>query len=63
MCKFYRLIEDVFGSRSPLAHPAREGHKELIQYLLKEGADIDTKDILNMSPLALAAEQGHKGVV
>jgi ankyrin repeat protein len=45
-----------------LGHAAEEGHKEIAELLIAEGADVNAKDD-NGTPLHNAASWGHKEVV
>lgn len=42
---------------------ARNGHQELVKYLLKHNASVDLADSDNTTPLYIAAENGHLQVV
>nr|CAH7721935.1 unnamed protein product [Callosobruchus chinensis] len=42
---------------------AYEGHLQIVDLLIKHGADIDCKDLLGMTPLHWAVQNGHADVV
>jgi len=42
---------------------ADRGFLDIVKYLVKEGADIEARDIWNKTPLALAVEQGRFDIV
>ncbi|VEN55840.1 unnamed protein product [Callosobruchus maculatus] len=42
---------------------AYEGHLQIVDLLIKHGADIDCKDLLGMTPLHWAVQNGHVDVV
>ena len=53
------LSKDVFG-RTALHGAALEGHKEVVELLLLNNAEVDTPDIFGATPLHLAAQNGHE---
>lgn len=60
---FYeRIFPKLFGAEA-LHYAAGLGHKEVVESLLAEGADIKATDEKGMTPLHLAAMGGHKHVV
>ena len=42
---------------------ARNGHKNVAEYLIEKGVDIHAKSEYNKTALHLAADKGHKDVV
>jgi ankyrin repeat protein len=46
---------------APLHEAAREGHVEVIQYLLEKNADVNVRTALGSTPLHWAAIGGHAG--
>jgi len=47
---------------TPLHLAVREGHKEIVEILIAEGAPLNAKGVGGFTPLHLAAEEGHKAV-
>ena len=45
---------------TPLHLAAREGHNEIIDYLIQKGADVTVKDYKDRNPLEMAIEKGKK---
>ena len=39
------------------------GHTSIVQYLLDEGAPVDTQDVNGVTSLMLASELGHSDIV
>jgi ankyrin repeat protein len=57
-------IMDTEYSSTPLGWAAREGHKEMVEWLLQKGADRDLpKDEPWAKPIAWATRRGHKEIV
>lgn len=54
--------QDDAGS-TPLHVAATNGHKKIVKYLLKKGAEIDAGDNEHSTPLHVAAQSGHLNVV
>jgi len=48
---------------TPMHIAAREGNSDIIQLLLKKGANPNAKDNLGQTPLHRAAQRGHKQIV
>jgi ankyrin repeat protein len=46
-----------------LSYAAKRGHKEIVELLIANGADVNTKDVVGMTPLHIAARRGHKEIV
>merc|ERR1712038_73343 len=51
------------GTWTPLIVAAANGHKDIVQILLDNGANIDYQDNLGRTALMLAAGNGHKDIV
>ncbi len=50
---------DEYG-KTPLHFAARKGQKEVVEFLIANGADVNVKDKFSRTPLFLAIKQGHK---
>ena len=48
---------------TPLHLAARYGHKEIVEYLVEKGADVNAKDKEGWTPLHFAAQEGHTEIV
>jgi hypothetical protein len=48
---------------SPLMYAAREGHFEIVEYLVQRGADTNAQNNAGWTALALAESKGHADVV
>ena len=48
------------NNTTPLHLAAREGHSEIIDYLIEKGADVSVKDYKDRNPLEMAIEKGKK---
>src|SRR5437016_4159120 len=57
------LNEQDVGSQTPLHLVAVGGHIEVIEVLLKAGANMEEQDMGSQTPLHRAAEGGHVEVV
>jgi len=57
------LVNILDGRATPLHEAARAGNAGIIRALLKAGADPTLKDHDGLTPLELAAQQGHVAVV
>jgi ankyrin repeat protein len=56
-------LQDSYG-RTPLSWAAQNGYEAVVQLLLENGADLESKDIEHeRTPLLWAAINGHKAVV
>ena len=44
---------------SPLMRAAQEGHRDVVQYLLNQGVNVDQRNLHKMTALLLAAQRGH----
>ena len=53
---------DVRKSRTPLHHAAAGGFYDLAEYLLDSGADYNSLDSYNMTPLDLASRYGYENI-
>ena len=54
--------KDEIG-RTPLHYAAYDGHKEIVERLIANGADIKAKDKGGFTPLDLAVSEGKKETV
>ncbi|KAF2968452.1 hypothetical protein GQX73_g5073 [Xylaria multiplex] len=54
--------KDKFG-KSPLCYAAANGHRSIVQGLLKRGAKVDSRDENGLTPLLWATGHGHSEVV
>ena len=45
---------------TPLHLAAKEGHSDIIHFLLEKGADVSIKDYKDRNPLEIAIEKGNK---
>ena len=54
--------DDLWG-RTPLHIAAEEGHKEIAELLIAEGADVNAKSEADATPLHYAASWGGKEIV
>jgi len=45
--------------RTPLAHAALGGHRDVAAYLLDRGADVNARDQFGDTPLIAACAKGH----
>jgi ankyrin repeat protein len=52
-----------FWGRTALHYAAGAGHEEVVAFLLEKGAQASKRDDNNETPLMLACEKGHMGVV
>uniref|UniRef100_A0A1A9VK18 ANK_REP_REGION domain-containing protein n=1 Tax=Glossina austeni TaxID=7395 RepID=A0A1A9VK18_GLOAU len=53
---------DQYGA-TPLHLAAENGHTDIVNALLNEGADVNAKAVIDITPLLFAAQNGHEGVV
>ncbi len=51
------------NGQTPLHYAAQEGHKDVVEVLLIDKADVNAKDKVGCTPLHVAAYRGHKDVV
>ena len=51
------------GKRTPLHGAAIEGHKEIAELLIAEGADVNAKDDDGWTPLFVAVGDGYKKII
>ena len=58
-----RNMADTTGEDTQLQVALDEGHVELAQVLLKDGADVTTLDESELTPLHLVSSQGHAELV
>lgn len=56
--------ETEFGEHNTLLHYASyQGHENIVAFLIKEGANMNTINSAGCTPLFMAAQQGHAAVV
>ncbi|KAF3223692.1 hypothetical protein TWF679_000129 [Orbilia oligospora] len=55
--------KEGYNGRTPLSVAAGRGHKDVVGLLIKEGANMETKDKNGDTVLSVAAAGGHKDVV
>ena len=53
----------AFASAEPLNDAAKEGDLDEVKRLIKEGANIESKDVSGSTPLYNALDRGNKEVV
>ena len=53
--------DETYGF-TPLHQAVFFGHKEIVEYLVAQGADVNVKNIAGSSPLYLAKGKGHKEI-
>ncbi|KAL7962115.1 hypothetical protein V8C34DRAFT_311341 [Trichoderma compactum] len=61
-----RCIPKIYvqgSGRTPLSWAAKNGHDTVVNLLLEQGAEIESKDNGGQTPLSLAAENGHEAAV
>ena len=51
------------NGRSLLHWACSGGHKELVQWLLESGSEVDARDDSRWTPLIIASSAGHEAVV
>ena len=51
-----------FGNRTPLFSAIYYGHKEIVELLLANGADVNVRSFGGLTPLNMADEQGEKEI-
>ena len=57
------VVNAIDDDWTPLKYAAHEGHKEVVELLIAEGAGVNTKTDDGWTPLILAAIKGHKEIV
>jgi uncharacterized protein len=55
--------DPYYFERTPLMFASREGHTEVVRWLLDEGAALDTRDTKGITALWFACSMGHTPVV
>ncbi len=55
--------DNIWSGRTLLHYAAEEGHKEMAELLMAEGANVNAKDNWGSTPLLPAADWGRKEVV
>ncbi len=56
------FTQDIVGNQ-PLHVAAFKGYKDVVEYLVGRGADINARDFIGNQPIDLAARMGHEAVV
>eukprot|EP01090_Pellita_catalonica_P014014 TRINITY_DN346_c0_g1_i1.p1 TRINITY_DN346_c0_g1~~TRINITY_DN346_c0_g1_i1.p1 ORF type:complete len:122 (+),score=31.22 TRINITY_DN346_c0_g1_i1:92-457(+) len=56
-------VDTTINKRYPLHHAADFGQTEVINWLLSQGAKVDSKDKFGITPLLAATYEGHEGAV
>ena len=56
-------VSAIDNDWTPLKYAAHEGHKEVVELLIAEGAGVNTKTDDGWNPLILAAIKGYKEIV
>ena len=56
-------IKDTELHRTALMNAAQRGHTSIVQYLLEQGAPVDTQDVNGATSLGIASEFGHPETV
>jgi ankyrin repeat protein len=64
----YKFKKDCLDEASTLRdswllRAAQEGQEAVVKLLLEKGAELETKDVNDQTPLSLATERGHEAVV
>lgn len=58
------LLDSKYEQATPLHHAALENRREVVDLLLKLGADLNARDAeFNMTPIGWANEKGHRELV
>ncbi len=50
-------------TKAPLVYASQEGHVDIVELLISNGANVNHFDEDGISPLMFAAQKGHLGVV
>ncbi|GMT24258.1 hypothetical protein PFISCL1PPCAC_15555, partial [Pristionchus fissidentatus] len=50
------------GMGNGLHLAVKEGHDDIVQYLIEQGMEVSSRDELNQTPLDIAIEEGHKEI-
>jgi hypothetical protein len=58
-----QVVNAIVNKHTPLTLAVSEGHQEVAEALLKEGAEVNRKDGLNMSPLDYAVNNGDEDLI
>ena len=61
VCRLISARDD--NGRSLLHWACSGGHKELVQWLLEAGSEVDARDDSRWTPLIIASSAGHEAVV
>lgn len=59
----YIFEEDDTPARTPLHAAAIAGHQAMVEFLYQNGADMNAKDRDSLTPMDLATQASHLGVV
>lgn len=56
------IPDEEYGS-TPLSFASQAGHKQIVEFLIKNGANVNHESKSGRTPLCFASEKGHKEVV
>jgi len=64
-CDCYNLYNDCYNRMTPLQIASENGHVQIVELLVKEGANVNLMEdsVWSSSALKRAAEKGHKAIV
>ena len=58
-----QVVNAIVNKHTPLTLAVSEGHQDVAETLIKEGAEVNKKDGLNMSPLDYAVNNGDEDLI
>ena len=56
-------MQRFFDKQTPLHYASEYGHRDIVDLLLEQKADIEAKNFFQTTPLHLAAKGGHRDIV